>query len=273
MRRWQAALIGVVVAFCAASQAVAQTSAPTNLASDATSTAGVAGDVGVIESLRLGALDLKARHVRPPGGSLATLLLVHDTLGSYDDPLIVKLQAAMAERGIATLAINLSLGVDGRIAALGCNEPQAHRHEDALDEIDAWTDWLLGQGLGPVVLVGHGRGGAQAAWHLAARAGGRIAAAMLLAPTGWTPRQADAEYRGRYAAGIAALVTRIAGREPDDIVENVPFLHCGAAEASKAAIESYYGAQPMRDAPTALVEVTTGLGHGFLRQSGALFLS
>ncbi|MEQ9121000.1 MAG: hypothetical protein RIM80_00320, partial [Alphaproteobacteria bacterium] len=86
----------------------------------------------------------------------------------------------------------------------------------------------------------------------AARAGGRVAGGILLAPTGWTPREADAEYRARYAAGISALLTRIAGLAPDDIVMNVPFLHCGAVDATKAAIESYYGAQPMRDAPTAL---------------------
>ncbi len=208
------------------------------------------------EVVRLGALDLTARHIRPQGAGLATLLIVHDTLGAYDDPLVRRLQAAMTERGVATLAINLSLGESGRDAAFPCNRRHAHRHEDAVEEIDAWVDWLLGQGLGPVFLAGHGRGGAQIAWHLARRAKGRVAGAVLLSPTGWTPRQADADYRARYAAGLAALLTRIAGREPNEIVENVPFLHCGAVEATQASIQSYYGPQPMRDAPTALTETT-----------------
>lgn len=211
----------------------------------------------VIESIRLGAIDLKARHVRPPGSGLATVVLLHDTLGAFDDPLIAGVQGALEERGIATLAVNLSLGESGRMAALDCNQRHGHLHEDALGEIDAWLDWLLGEGLGPVVLSGHGRGGAQVAWHLARRAAGRAEAAVLLAPTGWTPRQADAEYRARYAAGLSALLTGIAGAKPEDIVENVPFLHCGAVDATQASIKSYYGVEPMRDTPTALVEVTT----------------
>lgn len=210
-------------------------------------------DVGVIETLRLGALDLKARHIRPEGAGLATVVLVHDTLGAFDDPLIVGLQAGLAERGLASLAINLSLNVNGRLTALDCNARHTHRHEDALREIDAWTDWLLGEGLGPVLLAGHRRGGAQIAW-LLAKGEVKAEAALLLAPSGWTPRQADAEYRARYAAGLAALLTRIAGKKADEIVENVPFLHCGAVDATKASIESYYGAQPMRDTPTALAE-------------------
>jgi len=254
-RRRKGALFGGAAALAAllacaplmAGTAAAQTAAP-----------GVPGKAAApesmvrIETVRLGALDMKARHVRPPDAELETLLIVHDTLGAYSDPLIAALQSALAERGLASLAINLTLGVSGREAPLGCNVRQTHRHRDALEEIDAWTDWLLGQGLGPVVLVGHGRGGAQAAWHLASRAGARVAGGILLAPTGWTPKEADAEYRARYAAGISALLTRIAGLAPDAIVENVPFLHCGAVDATKAAIESYYGAQPMRDAPTAL---------------------
>lgn len=208
------------------------------------------------EVVRLGALDLTARHIRPKGSGLATLVLVHDTLGAYDDPLVRRLQAALTDRGVATLAINLSLGESGRVAAFLCNRRHAHRHEDAIEEIDAWVDWLLGEGLGPVFLAGHGRGGAQIAWHLARRAKDRVAGAILLNPTGWTPRQADADYRARYAAGLSALLTQIAGRDPNDIVQNVPFLHCGAVEATQASIESYYGPEPLRDTPTALAEAT-----------------
>lgn len=211
----------------------------------------------VIETVRLGALDLKGRHVRPPGSGLATVVLVHDTLGAFEDPLIATMQEALSEAGVATLAINLSLGETERMEPLSCNIRHGHRHEDALDEIDAWVDWLLGEGLGPVILAGHGRGGAQIAWHLARRNEGRAAAAILLAPTAWTPRQADAEYRARYAAGLAALLTQIAGAKPEDVIENVPFLHCGAVDATQASIQSYYGVEPLRDTPTALEEATT----------------
>ena len=211
-------------------------------------------DGAVIETIRLGALDLVGRHVRPAGVGPTTFLIVHDTLGAYGDPLIVRVQTAFAKRGFASLAVNLSLGETGRMVPFECNQPHRHRHEDALNEIDAWLDWLLGQGLGPIVLAGHGRGGAQVAWHLATRAKSRAAAGVLLAPSGWTPRQADAEYRARYAAGLSALLTRIAGAKPDDLIEGVPFLHCGAASATQATIKSYYGVQPMRDTPTALAQ-------------------
>lgn len=218
---------------------------------------GLTVESAVVETIRLGALDLVGRHVRPADTGLATFLIVHDTLGAHGDPLIVKVQTAFAKRGFASLAINLSLGESGRTAPFECNQPHRHRHEDALDEIDAWLDWLLGQGLGPVILSGHGRGGAQVAWHLAARDTGRVAAGVLLAPSGWTPRQADAEYRARYAAGLSALLTRIAGAKPGDLIEGVPFLHCGEANATQATIKSYYGVQPMRDTPTALAQDRT----------------
>lgn len=214
-----------------------------------------------IETLRLGALDLKARHVRPPNASLDTILLVHDTLGSFEAPLIEDLQANLADQGLSTLAINLSLSVSKRMSAFECNNRHRHRHEDALAEIDAWANWLLGEGLGPVTLSGHGRGGAQAAWYLAQQDGkdgvGAITAAVLLAPSGWTPRSADAEYRARYTDGIAALLTRIASFKPDDFIENVPFLHCGSVVATRASINSYYGVEPMRDTPTALADAQT----------------
>jgi dienelactone hydrolase len=210
-----------------------------------------------IETLRFGALDLKARHVRPKGSGLATALIIHDTLGAFDNTTVADVQRAMAEQGAATLAVNLGLNVNERLGTLDCNVHHTHRHEDALNEIDAWVDWLLGEGLGPVILIGHGRGGAQAAWHLSERANGRVSAAVLLAPSGWSPGQADAEYRARYTAGLSALLTQIAGKAPEEMVENVPFLHCGAVVATKSSIVSYYGAEPMRDTPTALADVNT----------------
>ncbi len=211
----------------------------------------------VIETIRLGALDLKARHVRPPGAGLDTILLVHDTLGGFDATLVTELQTALAEKGLSTLAINLSFAVSERLTAYECNNRHRHRHEDAIEEIDAWVSWLQGQGLGPVALAGHGRGGAQVAWYLAKTGQKRVAGAVLLAPSGWTPRTADAEYRARYTNGIAALLTRIASFKPDDFIDNVPFLHCGSVVATRASINSYYGVEPMRDTPTALENVKT----------------
>lgn len=253
----RAVMFGVLLAFAmpaaiGADQARAQTASPVEQGGASPMPALPGDENARVETIRLGALDLVARHVRPPGANLATILIVHDTLGAFVDPLIVRLQAALAGKGRASLAINLSLGESGRIGPFDCNAAHRHRHEGALDEIDAWIDWSLGQGLGPIVVAGHGRGGAQAAWHLAARAKGKVSAGVLLAPTGWTPRQADAEYRARFAAGLSALLTRIAGLKPDDAIEGVPFLHCGAANVSQASIKSYYGVEPMRDTPTAL---------------------
>ena len=60
----------------------------------------------IIETIRHGALDLKARHVRPPGAGLDTIILIHDTLGGFESTLITELQTALAEDGLSTLAIN-----------------------------------------------------------------------------------------------------------------------------------------------------------------------
>lgn len=63
------------------------------------------------------------------------------------------------------------------------------------------------------------------------------------------------EYRARYTNGIAALLTRIASSKPDDYIDNVPFLNCGSVLTTRAAINSYYGVERKRDAPTVLAAI------------------
>lgn len=46
-----------------------------------------------------------------------------------------------------------------------CAKPHRHRLVDALDEIAAWVDWLKQRGASDIVLLGHSRGGNQAAWY------------------------------------------------------------------------------------------------------------
>jgi pimeloyl-ACP methyl ester carboxylesterase len=208
-------------------------------------------------TVRKAEIDLVGRMVRAPESSHRIAIVLHDTLGSYDDPLVRTLQNTFAKRGISSVAINLSLNQTRRIAPLDCGVEHAHRHEDALDEIRLWLDWLTAQGWGPAILSGVGRGGAQIAWYLAKEYESRVAAAILLGPNGLTPAQADADYRARYEAGLAALLTRLAKLPPDAVVPDTPFLNCGAVAATKASIVSYYGVQPMRDTPTALADIKT----------------
>ena len=122
--------------------------------------------------------------VEPDGGGRekGVLVITHGTLAHKDMEIIAALQAALAERGIASLAHTLTLGMDRRKGMFDCANPHRHRHEDGVAEIGAWISWLKANGAGPLTLLGHSRGGNQAAWFAAGPGKGRLNALVLLAP-------------------------------------------------------------------------------------------
>ena len=92
------------------------------------------------------------------------VLMTHGTLAHRGMEIMAGLQDMLSERGISSLAINLSLGLDDRSAAMyDCATPHSHRHTDAVAEIGAWLEWLKGQGVKKIALLGHSRGGNQTA--------------------------------------------------------------------------------------------------------------
>lgn len=172
------------------------------------------------------------------------VLITHGLLAHNRMELIAALQRTLKERGVSTLAINLSLGVDDRRGFFDCGRLQAHRPGDALDEIEAWIGWLKAQGAAEIVLMGHSLGGAQTARYVAERDTGAVAGVVLLAPAVYDRARFEAIYRERYAMELAPLVARAKallreGRGHERI-DRIGFLTCENATATAESIVAWY---------------------------------
>lgn len=197
--------------------------------------------------------------VEPDGGGRekGVLVITHGTLAHKDMEIIAALQAALAERGIASLAHTLTLGMDRRKGMFDCANPHRHRHEDGVAEIGAWISWLKANGAGPLTLLGHSRGGNQAAWFAAGPGKGRLNALVLLAPMMRAPgSDPAAAYKKRFKAGLGPILTKakalIAGGAGATLMDLPGFLYCPNSKASAKSVVSYYGPEPRRDTPALL---------------------
>lgn len=194
--------------------------------------------------------DLVMPHDESPGAEV--VLLIHGTLAHKDMELIETLQTALAERGVSSLAPTLSQGIDRRRGMYDCSTPHRYLYTDALEEIDAWMDWLVGQGARPATLMGHSRGGNQIAWYAAERAGRAIKNVVLLAPAmGSTPEAVEDNYRQRYDSELATLLDEaenlVAAGAGEQLVSVPGFIYCEKAEVTASTFVSNYAAEPRRD--------------------------
>lgn len=223
--------------------------------------------VGLLAGTRTVELQIKgitalADLVVPDGSSIQerVVLITHGTLAHKDMELVEALQTALAERGIATLAHTLTLGVDRRQGMYDCTVPHTHRHEDALDEIDAWIGWLKERDAGPITILGHSRGGNQTAWFAAERAGPEIARVALMAPATAGPAGRAARiYRQRFKADLVSILDKAkalaaSGREKE-MMDLPGLLYCPDAKAQAGSVVSYYGDEPRRDTPSLLPDL------------------
>ena len=167
-------------------------------------------------------------------------VIVHGTLAHAGMEITSTLQELLDERDYSSLAINLSLGVDNRpLAPYVCATPHRHKHEDALDEIRAWIDWLEKKGHDSLVLIGHSRGGSQAAMLLQDRPKS-IKNAVLIAPATWDKETVHANYDARYDSSIAALLQEIDNKPDDQLLTATDILYCPNTTVSVASLKSYY---------------------------------
>jgi pimeloyl-ACP methyl ester carboxylesterase len=184
--------------------------------------------------------------------SRPTLLIVHGTLAHRGMELIRNLQSLLAERGLGSLAITLSLGLDSRTGMYDCVVPHRHRHGDAPAEIAAWLDWLVAEGKERVVLMGHSRGGNQVAWTLAEQDRAIVAGAVLVAPMTWNASTVTAAYDAASPTTLADLLQRAKLGEQ---LDGVRFLHCETATVAGDSFASYYADDPRFDTPTLLTGI------------------
>lgn len=188
-------------------------------------------------------------------GAAPTVLITHGTLAHAGMEIIAGLQELLGERGMNTLAINLSLGINDReMSMYECTTRHTHRHGDAMTEIGAWYDWLKAEGAGDIAVLGHSRGGNQTARFAATRGDGDITAAILIAPMTWSEDYASKSYAKSYGTPLEPLLAKaeelVAGGKGAEVMQVPGFIYCKDAEATADAFVGYYRPDADFDTPT-----------------------
>jgi pimeloyl-ACP methyl ester carboxylesterase len=231
-----------------------------------TSQAGHADEV----TLTQGDITLNAQLGLADGKTLkdGVILMTHGTLAHNGMEIIQTLQDLLNENGLNTLAINLGLGISERHGMYPCETLHSHKHTDALDEIGAWIDWLKDQGADSIVLLGHSRGGNQAAWFAAEREQPAVKAAILVAPQTWDEADTAKTYESRYGKPLAPLLEKaialVRAGKGDTRLEHTDFLYCEDTEVTADSFAAYYTPDTRFDTPSLL----PGIGIPVLVFSG-----
>ena len=187
------------------------------------------------------------------GSSLSdgVILITHGTLAHNKMEIIATLQSLLADEGINTLAVNLSLSIDNRHGMYDCAVPHQHKHTDALQEIDAWITWLKAQGAPAVALMGHSRGGNQSAWFSNLNPD-LVSSQILVAPATWSEASEQASYQERYGKSLSELLANAKQADPNSWLENTDFIYCKDSKVLASSFINYYQPDPQFDTPTLL---------------------
>jgi pimeloyl-ACP methyl ester carboxylesterase len=188
-----------------------------------------------------------------------TVLITHGTLSHNKSEIMAALQELFLQNDVSSLAINLGLGLNDRHGPYDCNTPHDHRHEDAIDEIGTWLDWLEKQGVKQVVLMGHSRGGNQTAWFAAEHDDPVIKKLILVAPQTWNMEHEVRGYENNYGKPLAAVLgnaeSLVAAGKPATAIEHTDFIYCKDTTVSAEAVVSYYADDPRKDTPYLLAKI------------------
>ena len=131
--------------------------------------------------VRLGDLRLNANLEGAEGASTAWLVL-HGTRAHAEMEIVQALQAGLAERGHASLAPTLSLGIDDRRGFLPCSDGWAAGEGTVAAELDRWIGVLKARGFEHVNLLGHSRGAVHLARYASAPVSPVVGRLVLLGP-------------------------------------------------------------------------------------------
>lgn len=211
--------------------------------------------------VKMGDMAANGHLVTADGKSLAdgVVLMVHGTLAHGRMEIMQALQTGLAERGVNSLAITLTLGLDNRSGMYDCGTPHRHRHADAVDEIAGWVAWLKQKGAGSITLLGHSRGGAQAAWYAAEKLDPAVRTVALVAPMRWDAADDAAAYKARYGKDLAPLLQKaealVTAGKATEAMAGVDFIYCPGATVTAESFLGYYAAEPRRDTPTLLPKI------------------
>jgi pimeloyl-ACP methyl ester carboxylesterase len=180
----------------------------------------------------------------PPGktASDGLVVMVHGTLSWHGQETIAALQKNLKARGVGSLAITLSLGVDDRRAARRCDVLHDYAIAGARREVGLWIEWLKGQQAKYVDLLGFSRGGAQVAAFAPEFQFPNVRRVVLLAPAFATSLEQAEIYKRAYGHDLApeledARKNPLAKRTAD-------FLICRQAPVLNATFLDGYSEMP-----------------------------
>lgn len=189
----------------------------------------------------------------------AVVLMTHGTLAHGGMETLHGLQVAFRERGISSLSLTLSLGLDKRHGMYDCQIPHQHQLTDAIAEIGAWLGWLQKQGATRVALLGHSRGGNQSARFMAEHPEAPIGVLILIAPDTWNDTETEKDYRQRYGKELAPRLEQasqlVSAGRGGTLLEHLDFLYCPDTSATASAMISYYAPDPRLDTPRLIPEI------------------
>ena len=199
--------------------------------------------------LKSGLVRLNGNLELPAGKKIAdgVALILHGTLSHDRQETVAALQENLKTRGIGSLAITLSLGIDNREGPRACGLLHDYALAGAQREVAAWMAWLRADGAQTIDLIGFSRGGAQIA-AIAAKLS-RVGHVVLMAPTFATTAEQAAAYQRTFGHPLAEPLDA-AGKSPLQ-KPNADFLLCKDAPVLGATfLDAYQEMLPQLAAET-----------------------
>jgi pimeloyl-ACP methyl ester carboxylesterase len=178
----------------------------------------------------------------PPGKSVSdgVVILVHGLLSYARQETMAALQKNLRQRGIGTLAITLSLGVDNREGPRSCDVLHDHALAGAQREINLWVTWLAAHRTSRIDILGFSRGGAQVA--AMAPELTKVRRVVLMAPAFATSVEQAASYEHAFGHPLAP---EIAEAKKDPLQNRTAdFLNCKQATVLGASFLDAYTELP-----------------------------
>jgi pimeloyl-ACP methyl ester carboxylesterase len=185
------------------------------------------------------------------GPDTPLVVMTHGTLAHKDMEVIQGVAKALEQRGIASLAHTLSLGLDRRKGMYDCAARHDYVTDDAVGEIGAWVAKAKGVSR-HVFAFGHSRGGSQVARYVAASETSPVAGAVLLAPV---TAKAEADLRASYAQTygkplepfLEQATKAVAVGRGGEWMDVPGFIYCRNAVVTARAFASFYAADASQD--------------------------
>jgi pimeloyl-ACP methyl ester carboxylesterase len=180
----------------------------------------------------------------PPGKTVSdgVILLLHGTLSWHGQETIAALQKNLKARGIGSLAITLSLGVDDRQRTRRCDVVHDYALAGAKREVGLWIEWLKAQQPKYIDLLGFSRGGAQVAAFAPEFQYPNVRRVVLLAPAFATSVEQAEIYKRAFGHDLAAEIEE--ARKNPLAKRTVDFLTCKQATVLNATFLDGYSEMP-----------------------------